>query len=141
MKLTIVAATGGIGHQLLEQAIAAGHDVTTVVRNPNKQPGELAAQVRTVTANLANADPAALELAIAGADAVLSGLGPRPGKDPPASPRAARTPSWRRCRRPACDASWSSAPRRSAPCPHPATQHRPGMTRATGSSCATYSLP
>ena len=82
MKLTIVAATGGIGHQLLEQAIAAGHDVTTVVRNPNKQPGELAAQVRTVTANLANADPAALELAIAGADAVLSGLGPRPGKDP-----------------------------------------------------------
>lgn len=82
MKLTIVAATGGIGHQLLEQAIATGHDVTTVVRNPNKQPAELAAQVRTVTANLANADPAALELAIAGADAVLSGLGPRPGKDP-----------------------------------------------------------
>ena len=82
MKLTIVAATGGIGHQLLEQAIAAGHDVTTVVRNPNRLPGELAAQVRTVTADLATADPAALELAIAGADAVLSGLGPRPGKDP-----------------------------------------------------------
>jgi putative NADH-flavin reductase len=82
MKLTIVAATGGIGHQLLEQALAAGHDVTTVVRNPNRLPGELAAQVRTVTTNLATADPAALEPAIAGADAVLSGLGPRPGKDP-----------------------------------------------------------
>jgi uncharacterized protein YbjT (DUF2867 family) len=36
MKLTIFAATGGIGRQALEQAIAAGHDVTAVVRNPNK---------------------------------------------------------------------------------------------------------
>ena len=34
MKLTIVAATGGIGRQLLEQAISAGHDVTAVARNP-----------------------------------------------------------------------------------------------------------
>ena len=82
MKLTIVAATGGIGHQLLRQAIAAGHDVTTIVRNPDKLPRELATQVRTVTANLATTDPAALEPAIAGTDAVLSGLGPRPGKDP-----------------------------------------------------------
>ena len=36
MKLTIVAATGGIGRQLLEQALAAGHDVTAVVRNPGQ---------------------------------------------------------------------------------------------------------
>src|SRR4029450_6430304 len=73
MKLTIFAATGGIGRQALEQAVAAGHDVTAVVRNPNK----LSAQVRSVTADLAAADPAALESAAAGADAVLSGLGPR----------------------------------------------------------------
>ena len=33
MKLTIFAATGGIGRQLLEQAVAAG-DVTVVVRKP-----------------------------------------------------------------------------------------------------------
>src|SRR5919198_20821 len=32
MRLTIVAATGGIGRQLLQQAVAAGHDVTAVVR-------------------------------------------------------------------------------------------------------------
>ena len=73
MKLTIFAATGGIGRHALEQALAAGHDVTAVVRNPNK----LSAQVRSVTADLAAADPAALESAAAGADAVLSGLGPR----------------------------------------------------------------
>ena len=73
MKLTIFAATGGIGRQLLEQAVAAGHDVTAVVRNP----GKLSRQVHTVTADLAGPAPAALESAVAGADGVLSGLGPR----------------------------------------------------------------
>jgi putative NADH-flavin reductase len=73
MKLTIFAATGGIGRQLLQQAVAAGHDVTAVVRNPQK----LSGQVRVVTADLAAADPAVLESAVDGADAVLSGLGPR----------------------------------------------------------------
>jgi putative NADH-flavin reductase len=77
MKLTIIAATGGVGRELLEQAVAAGHDVTAVVRNP----GKLARQVRTVTADMAAADPAALEPAIAGADAVLSGLGPHSNSD------------------------------------------------------------
>jgi uncharacterized protein YbjT (DUF2867 family) len=38
MKLTIIAATGGTGRQLLEQAVAAGHDVTAVVRNPRNLP-------------------------------------------------------------------------------------------------------
>jgi putative NADH-flavin reductase len=27
-RLTIIAATGGIGRELLEQAVATGHDVT-----------------------------------------------------------------------------------------------------------------
>jgi len=34
MKLTIFAATGGIGRHILEQAVAAGRDVTAVVRTP-----------------------------------------------------------------------------------------------------------
>jgi putative NADH-flavin reductase len=78
MKLTIFAATGGIGRQALEQAVAAGHDVTAVVRNPNKLSGEA---VRIVTADLAAADPAVLESAVVGADAVVSGLGPRSTSD------------------------------------------------------------
>jgi putative NADH-flavin reductase len=73
MKFTIFAATGGIGRQILEQAIAAGHDVTAVVRNPKR----LSREVRVVTANLAAPDPAALESAVKGADAVLSALGAR----------------------------------------------------------------
>ena len=28
MRLTIIAATGGIGRELLEQSVATGHDVT-----------------------------------------------------------------------------------------------------------------
>jgi putative NADH-flavin reductase len=73
MRLVIFAATGGIGRHLLDQALAAGHDVTAVARNPRGLP----AGVRTVTADLAHPDPVALAAAVAGADAVLSGLGPR----------------------------------------------------------------
>jgi putative NADH-flavin reductase len=73
VKLTIFAATGGIGRHLLAQAVAAGHDVTVVVRDANK----LSGKVRAIEADLADADPAALEAAVGGADAVLSGLGPR----------------------------------------------------------------
>jgi putative NADH-flavin reductase len=74
MKLTIFAATGGIGRLALEQAAGAGHDVTAVARNPRNLPGGAA---RVVTADLASADPDVLASAVAGADAVLSGLGPR----------------------------------------------------------------
>jgi nucleoside-diphosphate-sugar epimerase len=38
MKLTIIAATGGVGRQLLRQATDAGHDVTAVARNPANLP-------------------------------------------------------------------------------------------------------
>jgi len=77
MKLTIFAATGGIGRQLLEQAVDAGHDVTAVVRHPQKLPDELSSQIRVVSADLAAPDPATLASAVQGADGVLSGLGPR----------------------------------------------------------------
>ncbi|GAA2624726.1 SDR family oxidoreductase [Dactylosporangium fulvum] len=74
MKLTIVAATGAIGRHLLDQAVAAGHDVTALVRNPDRLAG---LPVRVVAADLARPDPAALRSAATGADAVLSGLGAR----------------------------------------------------------------
>jgi uncharacterized protein YbjT (DUF2867 family) len=78
MKLTIFGATGGVGRQALEQAIAAGHDVTAVVRDPQKLPDTAA---RVVTADLSEADPAAVYSAVSGADAVLSGLGARSKAD------------------------------------------------------------
>ena len=45
MRLTICAATGRTGRRVLDQAIAAGHDVAPVVRNPDL----LSARVRVVT--------------------------------------------------------------------------------------------
>ena len=57
MKLTVVAATGGIGEQVLEQALAAGHEVTAVVRNPGRLP---VTSARVVAADLATADPSVL---------------------------------------------------------------------------------
>src|SRR5215475_8144893 len=78
MKLTIFAATGGIGRQLLGQAIAVGHDVTAVARNPQ---GLAPVPARVVAADLASAEAAALQPAVAGADAVLSALGPRTKAD------------------------------------------------------------
>jgi len=77
MKLTIFAASGGIGRHLVGQALAAGHDVTAVARNPASLPAE----VRAVRADLAAAQPAALATAVGGADAVLSALGPRSKAD------------------------------------------------------------
>jgi len=77
MKLTIFAATGGIGRHALEQAIDAGHEVTAVVRDPSR----LSREVPSFTVDLTAPDPATLEAAIKGADAVLSGLGPRSPAD------------------------------------------------------------
>jgi len=59
MKVTIAAATGGVGRELLGQALAAGHDVTAVVRNPDRLPGEVRSdgRARVVTADLARPDP------------------------------------------------------------------------------------
>jgi putative NADH-flavin reductase len=90
MKLTIFAATGGIGRQILQQAVDAGHDVTAVVRNPQNLPGEPSSQVRVVTADLAAPDPATLTSAVEGADAVLSGLGPRSNSEAGIATRGTR---------------------------------------------------
>lgn len=38
MQLTIVVATGGIGREVLEQAVAAGHNITAVVAKRSASP-------------------------------------------------------------------------------------------------------
>ncbi|EWM17131.1 NAD(P)-dependent oxidoreductase [Kutzneria sp. 744] len=73
MRITVFAATGGIGRCVVDQAVAAGHEVTAVVRDPSK----VASGVRAVRADLSDVDTVQLEKAVDGADAVLSGLGPR----------------------------------------------------------------
>jgi putative NADH-flavin reductase len=78
MRLTIFGATGQTGRQLLEQALAAGHTVTAVVRNPTRLPARHQ-RLKVVTADVL--DPAAIQPAVAGADAVISALGPHPPRN------------------------------------------------------------
>jgi putative NADH-flavin reductase len=75
MKLTIFGATGAFGTILTEQALAAGHDVTAVVRDAARLTVPAHARLRVVTANVM--DPASVAPAVAGADAVVSAIGPR----------------------------------------------------------------
>ncbi|MFB7914112.1 NAD(P)-dependent oxidoreductase [Streptomyces sp. NPDC056061] len=75
MRITVFGATGGVGRELVRQAVAAGHEVTAVVRDPARLPVRLSeVRVRTVTRL---DDSEELREAVAGRDAVLSGLGSR----------------------------------------------------------------
>jgi putative NADH-flavin reductase len=75
MKLTIFGATGATGTSLTEQALAAGHDVTAVVRDAGRLVVPAHPRLRVVTADVM--DPASIAPAVEGADAVISAIGPR----------------------------------------------------------------
>jgi len=73
MRLTVFGATGGTGKLVVEQALAAGHEVTALARDP----GKLAQHPRLRVVKGSLADAGAIEQAVTGADAVISALGPR----------------------------------------------------------------
>ncbi|MFD8110920.1 NAD(P)-dependent oxidoreductase [Streptomyces microflavus] len=75
MRITVFGATGGIGQEVVRQALAAGHEVTAVVRDPDRLPESMDRAAIHAVARLD--DPAAVRTAVAGRDAVLSGLGSR----------------------------------------------------------------
>lgn len=80
MKFTIFGATGGTGVLTVRRALDAGHEVTAVVRDPAGLPPELRDCAEVVQADVM--DPAAIEEAVKGRDAVLSALGTREGRAP-----------------------------------------------------------
>ncbi len=41
MRITVFGATGGVGQEIVGQALAAGHEVTAVVRDPDRLPERL----------------------------------------------------------------------------------------------------
>ena|SRR5215467_367002 len=75
MRLTIFGASGGTGRQLVEQALAAGHHVTAVVRDPARLAVPAHPGLDVITADVM--DPASILPAVTGADAVLTAAGPR----------------------------------------------------------------
>jgi putative NADH-flavin reductase len=78
MRLTIFGASGQTGRHLLTQALDAGHDVTAVVRDPTRLPLRHQ-RLQVLAADVL--DSAAIAPAVAGADAVLSALGPHPPRN------------------------------------------------------------
>jgi hypothetical protein len=73
VKLTVFGATGGVGRELVGQALAASHHLTAYVRNPAKL--DIDHPELTVIAGELT-DAAAVRRAVHGADAVISALGP-----------------------------------------------------------------
>ncbi|MCX4093676.1 NAD(P)-dependent oxidoreductase [Nocardia sp. alder85J] len=77
--LTIFGANGRTGRLLTELALAAGHRVTAVTRRPDSFPLH---HDRLEVYRADVLDPAAVDAAVAGRDAVLSALGVPPGRQP-----------------------------------------------------------
>jgi len=88
MRITVFGATGRIGAAAVEQALEAGHKVVAVVRASaqydREHPSLEVVKVSGLTA------PAELVAAVDGAEAVLSGVGPRGRKDGPVTSTSTR---------------------------------------------------
>ena len=76
MKTVIFGSTGGTGRELLTQALDQGHIVTAQVRSPDKLAGFEHEGLRVVHGDVL--DPADVEGAIAGQEAVLCAIGAGP---------------------------------------------------------------
>jgi uncharacterized protein YbjT (DUF2867 family) len=88
MKMTVFGATGGIGGHVVRQALAAGHEVTAVVRDPARfDVTHPALEVATVPGLT---DPDVLRPALAASEVAISGVGPRGRKDGPVAASATR---------------------------------------------------
>jgi uncharacterized protein YbjT (DUF2867 family) len=72
MKITVIGATRGVGLKLVEAALARGHEVTAVARNPESLRLQHP-KLRVVRGDAL--DRASLESAARGSEAILSALG------------------------------------------------------------------
>jgi len=73
MKIVVFGASGGTGTRIVQQALAAGHEVTAFIRTPSRLT-VADARLTVVQGDVMNT--ASVEKAIIGQDAVVSALGP-----------------------------------------------------------------
>jgi uncharacterized protein YbjT (DUF2867 family) len=76
MRIVILGGTGPSGILLIEEALASKHVVVVYARSPQKLPPHLSEHPDTTIVKGELEDSKALDTALAGADAVLSALGP-----------------------------------------------------------------
>jgi putative NADH-flavin reductase len=74
-RLIIFGATGSLGKHVLHQALAAGHEVSVVVRTPSRLPVEAGAQVALHTGDLGVLPPDEIARYISGHDALVNCAG------------------------------------------------------------------
>ncbi|WP_405806765.1 NAD(P)H-binding protein [Streptomyces sp. NBC_00210] len=91
MRLTVFGATGGIGQEIVRQALASGHEVTAVVRDPSRFP-ITGPDLQVFKADLKEGE--SLRAAVVGRDAVLSGLGARRRADAGIAAKLTRSVLW-----------------------------------------------
>lgn len=74
MNITVFGATGVIGSLTVNELLTHGHTITAYARNIKKVPAIWDGQVRVVIGEMSNS--IAIDVAVRGADAVVSALGP-----------------------------------------------------------------
>jgi putative NADH-flavin reductase len=77
VKIAILGSTGFVGKVLIKKAVAAGYQVKTLARFPEKLE-DIKDKIEITKGSIA--EPSALEATIAGTEAVLSTIGPPQGK-------------------------------------------------------------
>lgn len=82
MKVSLFGATGSLGSQLLVQCLSAGHDVTVLVRSPDKLPTALRDKITVVQGDGLVADDVARAMP-ADTEAVLFAIGVDEKTSPP----------------------------------------------------------
>jgi len=88
MKVTVFGANGGIARLAVNQLLATGHEVTAVVRDAHRLTPKPGLRIVALS-NLERAEN--LTEVVQGADAVLSGVGPRSIKDGPVASTVTRS--------------------------------------------------
>ena len=79
MKIALFGITGRLGSRIGKEALARGHQVTAVVREPGRLPLSHE-RLSEVTGDVC--DPATIASAVADHDVVISAIGPSSGADP-----------------------------------------------------------
>lgn len=82
MNVTLFGATGSLGRQCLEQCLLAGHEVTVLVRNPDKLPDALRAKITVIKGDGLVPEDVARALP-RGTDAILFAVGVDEKTSPP----------------------------------------------------------
>jgi putative NADH-flavin reductase len=78
MKVAILGSTGFVGKILIHKAVAAGYQVKTLARNPEKLE-DISGKIEIIQGSVF--DPSVVEATIEGTEAVLSTIGP-PQRNP-----------------------------------------------------------